>query len=219
MKKNLELNLGLGLEESSEDDEEEHTTAVIPTKSRKKMTFMAPLQAACVFGRADIVSLLLEAGADPFMFDAPTGHTCTALYYAVARGHIDVVRAIIEHARRVDDAEGCAAAAASSHGTVVMKGMSPSDAAKWVEWLRDEAISETGGTSDGPLRRRWQTTIREADGDGGEGGYSLAIADSATRIAVTTAAPSEGFGNLFFFRLSLRYKRSSPSSVYVVTTC
>ena len=65
--------------------------------------YFSPLRAACSNGHADVAQLLLEAGADPFMFDASLGHTRSALHYAVARGHLAVVTRLLEWARWADD--------------------------------------------------------------------------------------------------------------------
>jgi len=90
--------------------------AVGPTNS-------LPIHSAAVAGRADIVKLLLQKGAD---VDATTDGGATALLHAAAKGHLDVVRLLIRKAARVGvraaplgDVTALHAAAYNGHPAVV----------------------------------------------------------------------------------------------------
>lgn len=54
-------------------------------------------------GRADVVSLLLESGADPNRYNPPGAHAhCTALHSAAIAGHIETVKVLVEAGARFD---------------------------------------------------------------------------------------------------------------------
>ena len=47
--------------------------------------------------RPDAVTALLRAGADPNRYNPPGGHShCTALQSAIAEGHLDTVKVLVE---------------------------------------------------------------------------------------------------------------------------
>jgi ankyrin repeat protein len=68
---------------------------------------LTALHYAAIYGRTDVVAILLEAGAD---IDAPDPHGWTALHMAADSGHIDVVRLLIEEGADLDAAVGEASA-------------------------------------------------------------------------------------------------------------
>ncbi len=54
-------------------------------------------------GCSEVVSLLLDAGADPNRFNPPGGHShCTALHCAAIAGHIETVKVLVEAGARFD---------------------------------------------------------------------------------------------------------------------
>ncbi|MCK4871775.1 MAG: ankyrin repeat domain-containing protein [Phycisphaerales bacterium] len=61
---------------------------------------MTPLMLAARLGRADMVSVLIDAGADPLRGSGPYGHR--ALAHAAARGHRDVMRVLLSDTRRTN---------------------------------------------------------------------------------------------------------------------
>ena len=61
------------------------------------------LALASQLGHADIVSMLLDAGEDPNRFNPPGTHSHSPpLHQAIAAGHLDVVRLLIERGARLD---------------------------------------------------------------------------------------------------------------------
>ena len=61
------------------------------------------LALAAQSGRADVVAALLDAGEDPNRFNPPGTHAHTPpLHQAVAAGHLDVVKVLIDRGARLD---------------------------------------------------------------------------------------------------------------------
>ncbi|MGF1647983.1 MAG: ankyrin repeat domain-containing protein [Kineosporiaceae bacterium] len=81
------------------------TGASVDERDRDGLT---PLMVAACHGRADLVGLLLDAGADVYTADAAGG--ATALHKACQGGDVEVVRALLEAGAFVD-----AVAAATGH--------------------------------------------------------------------------------------------------------
>ncbi|KAK0622215.1 putative ankyrin repeat protein [Lasiodiplodia hormozganensis] len=82
--------------DDDDDDGDDGSSDALPPEARASALHMA-----CATGRADIVRMLLGAGADAEMV---VGGACcrTALMVGAVRGHVDVVRALVEAGTRVD---------------------------------------------------------------------------------------------------------------------
>ncbi len=58
---------------------------------------------AATTGQAEAMRLLLDAGEDPDRFNPTNAHAhATPLHSAIAEGHLEVVRALVEHGARLD---------------------------------------------------------------------------------------------------------------------
>ena len=61
------------------------------------------LALAAQLGRAEVVSVLLDAGGDPNRFNPPGTHSHSPpIHQAVAAGHLDVVKLLVERGARLD---------------------------------------------------------------------------------------------------------------------
>jgi ankyrin repeat protein len=61
------------------------------------------LALASQLGRAEVVSMLLDAGEDPNRFNPPGTHSHSLpIHQAIAAGHLNVVRLLIERGARLD---------------------------------------------------------------------------------------------------------------------
>ena len=61
------------------------------------------LPMAAQLGQVDVVRVLLDAGEDPDRYNPPRAHShSTPLHQAVAGGHLDVVRLLVERGARLD---------------------------------------------------------------------------------------------------------------------
>ena len=56
---------------------------------------MTPLHTACSYGKLDIVTLLLKAGAELRSYDL---QNLSPLHMAVQEGHLEIVASLLEHA-------------------------------------------------------------------------------------------------------------------------
>jgi ankyrin repeat protein len=75
------------------DDDGDHHSAVATEHNNANDYYDTPLVSACLHGRADIVALLLEAGADPHI----VGTALSPLTAACQSGHIAIVELLLSH--------------------------------------------------------------------------------------------------------------------------
>ncbi|PSC74413.1 E3 ubiquitin-ligase XBAT31 [Micractinium conductrix] len=74
------------------------------TINQKNVHGQTPLMLACRSGAADCVRLLLEAGADPTLFDGLQQRTC--LHYAALHGWAEAIEALVDDESVVRAADG-----------------------------------------------------------------------------------------------------------------
>jgi len=72
-------------------------------KTADKEQFQLGLSLAAQNNRSEAVSVLLAAGADPNRYNPPGGHAhCTPLHSAIAEGHQNTVKALVNGGARLD---------------------------------------------------------------------------------------------------------------------